>query len=329
MYRISGGVVYIGSQDTFPSDHKIEAVDAETGELLWRFDSDDGEFYQRPVISGGVVYLMEQYTDGLFALDSETGELLWNNPLVDQFRVSEGTVYATEMFLPEFYTLDGRSGEELGRFEVAGHSVMHLTEIQDGTVYGVKRNDALSGHFETYMFALDLESDELLWSFRIADTAGAILKVSDGVAYGSSRLNPNGTDYSAFSLDAGSGDFLWSYEFGSAREPELANGTILVVGGSVFSPYRVLALDAEAGELRWSYDVGTDGVRQLFPHPDGIVYVAAGEAVEALDIHTGERVRRYDLGGEVSSIFSGSDGTLRFLVRGDRGLSMLEPRAPR
>ena len=57
-------------------------MDAETGELLWRFDSDDGEFYRRPVISGGVVYLMEQYTDGLFALDSETGELLWNNPFV-------------------------------------------------------------------------------------------------------------------------------------------------------------------------------------------------------------------------------------------------------
>ena len=48
---MSDGVVYVGSVD-----HHVYALDAETGELLWRYETGAGVF-SSPAVSDGVVYV--------------------------------------------------------------------------------------------------------------------------------------------------------------------------------------------------------------------------------------------------------------------------------
>ena len=48
---VAGGVVYVGS-----SDNHVYALDASTGELLWRYETGD-DVSSSPVVADGVVYV--------------------------------------------------------------------------------------------------------------------------------------------------------------------------------------------------------------------------------------------------------------------------------
>ena len=65
-----GGVVYVGSQDNY-----VYALDAFTGDLVWRYET-GWRVLSSPAITDGVVYVgsLDHY---LYALDAATGNLLW------------------------------------------------------------------------------------------------------------------------------------------------------------------------------------------------------------------------------------------------------------
>ena len=67
---VTGGVVYVGSLD-----NHLYALDAATGDLLWRYETGNG-VYSSPGIDSGVVYVgsLDNY---LYALEAATGDLLW------------------------------------------------------------------------------------------------------------------------------------------------------------------------------------------------------------------------------------------------------------
>ena len=80
---IHGGTVYVGSSDS----QWLHAIDAATGELSWRFDT-NGSAWSRPAVSEDVVvvgavgvagYLVD-HRGGLFAVDRTSGEGLWHLP---------------------------------------------------------------------------------------------------------------------------------------------------------------------------------------------------------------------------------------------------------
>ena len=68
---VADGVVYAGSDD-----NHVYALDAETGELLWRFETDD-VIRSSPTVAGGAVYVGSN-DNHVYALDAETGGLLWS-----------------------------------------------------------------------------------------------------------------------------------------------------------------------------------------------------------------------------------------------------------
>jgi outer membrane protein assembly factor BamB len=59
---VAGGVVYVGSYDGH-----VYALDAKTGERLWRYQTGD-EVVSSPAVAGGVVYV-GSWDDYLYALD--------------------------------------------------------------------------------------------------------------------------------------------------------------------------------------------------------------------------------------------------------------------
>ena len=61
------------------SDRNVHAVDRSTGERVWKYET-GGAIYGSPVLAGGTVYVGSN-GDNVYALDAETGDLAWEfNP---------------------------------------------------------------------------------------------------------------------------------------------------------------------------------------------------------------------------------------------------------
>ncbi|NOZ20881.1 MAG: PQQ-binding-like beta-propeller repeat protein [Planctomycetes bacterium] len=123
------GIVYFGSS----ADDTVRALNAETGELVWRFTT-DGPIRFAPTIAKARAYVASD--DGhLYCLDAKTGKLLWekrlapgddriigNGRMISRWPcrtgalVVEDIVYCTAGMWPTegayVYALDAKTGEE-------------------------------------------------------------------------------------------------------------------------------------------------------------------------------------------------------------------------
>ena len=68
---ISDGRVFIGS-----NDHKIYAIDASNGDLLWNYTT-NGFVVSSPSVAAGLVYV-GSYDHEIYALNATTGHVVWN-----------------------------------------------------------------------------------------------------------------------------------------------------------------------------------------------------------------------------------------------------------
>jgi outer membrane protein assembly factor BamB len=59
------------------NDAGVEAVDAHTGELIWRAAADQSEFFQVPVVSADRELLVPDHWGRLAAFDPHDGHRLW------------------------------------------------------------------------------------------------------------------------------------------------------------------------------------------------------------------------------------------------------------
>ena len=127
------GVVYSGGPDGF-----LNAIDADTGVELWKFEG-FGKLNPTPTVAEGKVFVGQQgFYDEYYALDKETGEPVWIN---DSFGwVWIGAAYAT---VNEF---DGNPANDEGRLFVpafSGH--MYGVDPDDGNIEWTSTASAGSG----------------------------------------------------------------------------------------------------------------------------------------------------------------------------------------
>jgi outer membrane protein assembly factor BamB len=103
---VSGGVVYIGSDDG-----KVYALNSSTGALKWNYATGD-IIRSSPAVSGGVVYI-GSFDSNVYALDADTGALKWNYVtggwVESSPAVSDGVVYVGS-YDKNIYALDARTG---------------------------------------------------------------------------------------------------------------------------------------------------------------------------------------------------------------------------
>lgn len=130
------GRIYIAAMD-----HRLYAVDLESGEQLWSFKA-GGALAGTPALDDGVLYL-GALDSNLYAIDAETGQKLgrfkadgwvWGGPLVD-----EGTVYVGDMSGKVYAVYldsqeEGWTFEERWTFEAEG-GVRVTPLLVDGMLY--------------------------------------------------------------------------------------------------------------------------------------------------------------------------------------------------
>jgi outer membrane protein assembly factor BamB len=131
---VSGRVVYICSWDTY-----LYALNANTGNVIWKFKTNNSLPYSSPAVSGEVVYL--NALDGyVYALDANTGSLKWKFKTGGFDSISSPAVSGNAVFTvvdKYLYAIDARTGNLKWKYET-GNTVGPA--ISEGMVY-VGSND--------------------------------------------------------------------------------------------------------------------------------------------------------------------------------------------
>lgn len=207
------------------------------------------------VLADGTLYLTEREENDdsdvfhLLAVDARTGAERWRVELaaqpIGEPTVADGGVHLAidtdESQLVRFAPDDGRR-EWRVTLETRTDS---MVAVADGTVFatdvagGVQAFDAATGQRRWHM---EVHSEFAVGAF------GNVPAVADGVVYVDAAI---GTGPAA--LDAASGEVLWERDIPGFYGP-VADGRLLLGGGTADDEGGVYALDAATGETRWSLD---------------------------------------------------------------------------
>lgn len=283
---------------TPPRTRVVFALDASSGDELWRYDIPRGswnELWVDPVLANGMVYV-GSFNGRMYALDADTGELHWSFAAGDVVRGPAAVVQDTVYFGSKdhhIYALDATTGTLRWRYETEG-------EVWVGPV--VADGLALQGPGDEHLHALDAATGEFRWRYTAGSDRWSRPMVANGVVYAAvhedfSEVYQRGSNLegirhhgSVMALAADTGRFIWEYPtVGDVSGPVVVDGVVYIsasdersyllgeapASGNPAMRGYVYALDAAGGDLIWQRRTVSeviDGLRGLTV-ADGTVYV--------------------------------------------------------
>jgi outer membrane protein assembly factor BamB len=237
------GVVYAGL------DNDVEALQANTGVMLWRTRLDGAPFQMPIIVNNGVLYVTAttSISPGTATVPAHSGGYALET-------LTSATVKKTvpeKQVTSSVYALRATDGAVLWHHkgkETNGWLLGFI--VSDGTIFGCSVVDTgvlpNGVHVTTgYVYALQSSTGVLLWSFIVPHNQAIAITVAHGVIY-------VGSDDAIYALRASTGSRLW-------RSPLDAAGFVnapVVDGGSVYVGADngiTYALQAGTGMLRWYY----------------------------------------------------------------------------
>lgn len=256
-------VVYVGADATEiecgdDAESALVALDAESGDELWR-TSLDGDHLLAPTVADGTVFVVSAATmdnDGdLYAVDAETGTVRWRattgstgigSGAAPPVAVADGTVFtANENGLAAF---DAESGEELWQADTnyLKGNYENAPTVVDGTVFVGTGGRGADAPF----YALDAEDGSIRWTYRPTHANGNELTgswtsatVAGGNLVAGFQINDFGTS-GYYALDPEDGSVVWFAENRVIVSPAAA-GDVVYTGRQ--------ALNAADGSVAWDF----------------------------------------------------------------------------
>jgi len=262
---------------------ELNKLDAQTGKLIWQFQSQGKEIPAPPAVADGVVYFGS--TDGnIYAVNADTGAQLWqfttDGTILGSPTVDNGVVYAGSDN-GSLYALDAKSGNQIWTYHAAtGSEVVSVgsVTVANGIVYGTSSN----GTSHSFIFAVDAKTAAQSWIQQVNNELLSTPQFSNGKLYVvTGALTQAGKSNSIEShldvFDAASGSLPQQ----TAQDTESINSSIPVFGaptvtnGEVF--YTALngdvsAVSASDASVQWKHSFGgqIDTAPQV---ANGFVYV--------------------------------------------------------
>lgn len=261
----ANGKVFFGTPGRF-----VHALDAATGEELWKFElgaavSGAPEFYK------GRIYIGQQGGENdFYCLDAETGQPIWSQ--------SVGWVWGSacvdngQVFIPEIegwaYCLDADTGAIRWRYRTE-RSLCTEPFVDQDTVY--------FGGWDRFLHAFERQTGKILWRKVLSGGSDSgVPALADGRIY----LPIGGNQFRC--LDAKTGRTLWRYKEDTTNfnvTPAYHDGRVYIsmlrglgMGGIPVVP-KIMALDSNSGELLWEHDGG--GLTGPVVGRDGQVFIAS------------------------------------------------------
>lgn len=273
------GSVFVGYGNRFMAedgvrgteDSGVLGLDADTGEILWQFDT-EGEVMPTPVVVGDSVY-------------AATGDR-------------------------HLYEIDPETGEGVERAELGGNVNMSAPSVADDMIYvgasGDSPNVLTAYDTETDEVAWQREfpTTRSMGDVPPAVADGIVVITATVTLPEDSFEDGFHERHMIFAVDAETGELLWKDDLGEAPkivnnrsgEPTIHDGTIFVGSPTTKISY---AYDLRSGERLWTYHTGA--VKGGPVVDDGVAYFATTSGwIHALDEATGEKVGELHLGGALS-----------------------------
>lgn len=323
---IVDGIVYIGGADGF-----VNAIDADTGKELWKFETPANSSISTAVIDGKVMFshlggFSEHHgfdvEDAYYAIDAKTGEEVWQTSAFGKVWVSP-TYSNGVMFLGNMngtvFGVDPDTGKVLWSYFTAKDTPDEnrpLTGFYHGWppgVYSVPLSDDknfYTGSWSGYYFAFDQKTGELVWRCQTGNPdSGGGLPDSAAPTLWEDHLyvQKRGSRIAAINTNTGVIDWEWKPTL-----PHLQNGTVAAANNIVFGStcHRVTILpftsrqyafdDLEnGGKLKWEID-GGGGLTAPVVTESSLVYgSSANMFMTSVDPETGALQWRLFMGGEM------------------------------
>lgn len=250
-----------GATIIFPSgDGYLYCVQAEQGELIWKFDARTSprasynNWWEANVAIGpnGTIYAgntnFNYYAiapDGTFKWAYETGANAWS---IAAF-ADDGTIFwgSCDTF---FHAVHSANGQSKWKKQTLGFVTASAAIGTDGMVY--------MGSFDSNLYALDPDNGRVKWKFKTQDHIYSSAALGVDESGQTNAIYFASTDGSLYALDP-QGKLLWRYDAGApirsspvlGRAPEGEEGWIVYFGcgnGKLF------AINAADGSRRWSYN---------------------------------------------------------------------------
>ncbi|MCR8557675.1 PQQ-binding-like beta-propeller repeat protein [Mucilaginibacter sp. BJC16-A38] len=311
-------IVFFGGQDG-----NFYALNAQTGDLVWKYHSDGNFSYSAPALEDSTLYSTN--TDhNLYALSAITGALKWKFTTASSVISSPAVVNNIVYFGSDdhyIYAVDAVSGnlkwkyltfQNVDSSPVVANGVVYIGSA-DGNLYAL---DALTGNlkwkYDTgsiiveaipvisndvvfignrngYLNAINATNGQLKWTFSADGISLEQAKpsVNNGVIYLASWYNVNGPNQpgSLFAIKESDGSQIWKALNGQGftSSPVYADGKVFINSDDL----NIYAVDAATGNEAWKKSIVANGAVPTVAN--GKVYAGGGgsNAFYVLDSATG------------------------------------------
>lgn len=255
---IAGGMVYFGGVQNH--DGYVFAVDAETGETVWR--AGHKEAAASPIVLGGEIY-------AAYSNEPRYGE-------VKRLRHVAGDGNDALEGESQEEVLEEIRGAESQELEVEAAWAVEVGDAIEGGI-AVSNGRLYFGDNSRRIAALDTETGNEMWSHETGNQVETVPTVLNGTVYAPCE------DDRIYAVDAESGDEQWTYRTEEHSYSLAAADGRVYAGGD-----RLYALNTETGEEAWRFTDATDTFNT--PTVDGeLVYAANRDGfVYAVDARSGE-----------------------------------------
>ncbi len=275
------GLVYVGSFTDDGERGTLYALEAATGEVIWRVDG-AGVRGSVNVADGNVTVIRH---DGvLSALDAATGWDVWRIEIGDAGAanlvpaIADGVVYAPGAHRGQatMLAISADVDEILWFVDLPRINELNTTPaVANGFVFVGAINWETTPE-SPYLLALDATTGKEAWTIS-ANSHAAIPAVADGVVYHGGGDDAGGM---LAAIDTETGRPRW--ELGSESFKSRIVGPV-VAGDTVYAGSRdgtLYAVAATTGDERWRFQF--DSTTSAAAVVGGIVYISAGDGVYAL-----------------------------------------------
>jgi outer membrane protein assembly factor BamB len=321
---IADGKIYIGEGFHDDANCKVYAIDANTGQLAWKFQT-TSQVESSPSVANGKVYFGGG-NDGFYCLDAKTKDVVWQYP---------------------------PAGEKKGRLRRFGASPL----VMGGKVYvgtGVDRNHP-EDPGETAVFCFDADTGKLWWKEGV-DLPAWAAPVLEGdrlfVTLGNGDVFSDATNAppagAALCLNAATGKVLWRTPVPNGVLERPAVDEQHVYFGS--RDHHCYALGKSKGDVVWKTTMESPVIAGVVlarseNKTKGVYVVGSEGKIACLHPANGQELRSFRLQGQVHLSCTPRLVTQRFpegerhhlflgagmgdIVTGKAVLFCLEDRAPR
>jgi len=291
----TGGVATAYGKVYFTSrDNHVYAVNAENGELVWRYKTgwiSSPALGPVPTVADGKVFV-GAWDDYLYCLDAENGKFLWRFytgwPGLSGNDVAS-VVIDNKVYFGSwngwFYSLDANSGKLIWSFSDGNGKMGHVMEA---VAYAGERIFFSTGAgdigYTGWVYALNAKDGSLIWKFEMGDESSVIAVADNRVFVGAGFMDDLPGD-GVYAFDMHDGRLIWYF-----RMENTSIDSLIIVRDKVIFGVRqgkVYALHVDNGSIAWEHHFGS------WPYlaaAGNLVYVFGGSSLRMLNAEDGSRV---------------------------------------